>query len=121
MNRAEWEKKFGGGRKIRITRWTEDSARIDWCIFKGWRTEGDFFDCVTSTGRNNFFYRGVEEWEIVEEPESTIQEKSIEDFPEVEVRNKCQSLHRYETGRWTYMRPIKPVDVEDLKRRARLV
>ena len=136
MTKEEWESEFGGGRNIKH----EGGGPI--CVFGGWTgIEADYgnlcqfksidgFSCVVSLNSNK--------WIIVEEPEPQFKEKSIDEFPWVEVSDggtwykrrylytsRCVYRCLSESGRnivcWRHMRPLKPANIEDLKQRAKLV
>ena len=137
MNRQEWENKFGGGRKIIIRMWGSSDKAIK---FSHWIDDEHFSASDSTMYGSGLVDDSYGDWLVVEEPEPTFKEKSIEDFPLVEVTDSgrqwykrrylyttadgvhyCFSGLNFNIMPWKYMRQIKPVDINELKRLARLV
>jgi hypothetical protein len=131
--RLAFEDKYFG-KKIRLPTWGKGEwfipERIEGSTACGTDDNGDKCRCLWEDPN----------WELYEEEPELIQEKSIEDYPLVEVYNVFKE--RWEKARYvcTYkkshkvifkdpyalhgfskMRPIQKVDVNDLKQKARLV
>jgi len=128
MTKQEFEDKYLG-KKIRLSTW----GKGEWVIAEiiedmnvyGLDDIGKIFYCSWD----------YDDWELYEEEPEVIQEKTIDDFPLVEVSwdGKYWEQVRYtytdsegsffdsEGEYWNHMRPIQKVDVNDLKNKARLV